>query len=80
MQNVGITAGTFLVGDFQRAKGFMRDSLTIRVYDQNEDDPIFNRSTITANVRLAFRIKNQDKPAFVTGTFATAIAALTPAP
>ncbi len=76
IQNVGITAGDFLVGDFMKAKGFIRDALTIRVFDQNEDDPINNRSTITGNIRLAFRIKNQEKAAFVTGDFATAIAAL----
>jgi HK97 family phage major capsid protein len=77
MQNTGITVGSFLVGDFSKAKAFLRDSLTIRIYDQNEDDPIFNRSTITGNVRLAFRIKNQEKAAFVKGDFATAITALT---
>jgi len=76
VQNVGIDEGTYLVGDFMRAKAFMRDALTIRIYDQNADDPIYNRSTVTANIRLAFRIKNQDKPAFVTGTFATDKAAI----
>ena len=78
-QNVGITEGDFLVADFSKAKGFVRDALTIRIFDQNEDDPINNRSTITGNVRLAFRIKNQEVGAFVAGDFATAIAALTPA-
>jgi len=79
IQNVGVAANSFLVGDFQKAKGFIRDALTIRIYDQNEDDPIYNRSTVTGNVRLAFRIKNQDKAAFVTGSFSTAITALTKA-
>ncbi len=79
LQNVGITAGTFLMGDFQKAKGFIRDALTVRVFDQNEDDPLYNRSTVTGNVRVALRIRTQEKPAFVTGTFATAITALTPA-
>ncbi len=76
-QNVGISAGNFLVADFSKAKGFVRDSLTIRIFDQNENDPIYNRSTITGNVRLAFRIKNQEADAFVKGNFATAILALT---
>lgn len=77
IQNVGIAATDFLVGDFTRAKGFIRDSLTVRVYDQNEDDPLFNRSTVLANIRLAFRIRQNDKPAFVKGTFATALTAIT---
>lgn len=76
VQNVGITLGEFLVGAFPAAKGFVRDALTVRVFDQNEDDPLYNRSTVTANVRLAFRIKNQEKIAFVNGVFATAITAL----
>lgn len=76
-QNVGIQEGHFLVGDFSKAKGFVRDSLTIRIFDQNESDAINNRSTITSNVRLAFRIKTREKDAFVKGTFSTAITALT---
>ena len=79
LQNTGITAGTFLMGDFMKAKAFIRDALTIRVFDQNENDPLYNRSTVTANVRMALRIRTQEKPAFVTGSFATAITALTPA-
>ena len=60
-----------MVGDFRRAKGFLRDALAIRIWDQNEADVLYNRSTITANMRLAFRIKTTDKKAFVTGDFAT---------
>jgi hypothetical protein len=76
IQNVGIGVGKYLVGDFNRAKAFLRDALTIRIYDQNEDDPLFNRSTVTANIRLAFRVKAPDVKAFVKGDFATDITAL----
>ncbi len=76
VQSTRVTVGDFLIADFRRAKGFIRDGLTIRVWSQNEDDVLYNRSTVTGNMRLAFRIKNVDKTAFVTGTFATAIAAL----
>ena len=75
--NTGITRDEFLIGDFSKAKAFVRDDLAIRVYDQNEDDAIRNRATVTGNIRLAFRIKNQEKPAFVKGDFTSAIAALT---
>ena len=74
--NTGITAGTYLIGDFMRAKGFIRDGLEIKVWDQDEDNAQKNLATITCNVRAAFRIKNQDAYAFVNGTFATDIAAL----
>ena len=77
VQNTGITQGTYLVGDFMKAKAFIRDALTIRVWDSNEDDPLFNRSTVTANVRLAFRVRTNDKLAFVKGVFATDITAIT---
>ena len=76
ISNVGIGEGNYLVGDFSRAKAFLRDGLTIRVWDQNDDDPLYNRSTVTGNIRLAFRIKDTDKGAFVVGNFATDKAAL----
>lgn len=76
IQSTRVTLGDYLVGDFRRAKGFIRDPLAIRIWDQNEDDVLYNRSTITGNMRLAFRIKNTDKKAFVTGDFATDKAAL----
>jgi HK97 family phage major capsid protein len=74
--NTGITQDEFLIGDFSKAKAFVRDELAIRIYDQNEDDAIRNRATVTGNIRLAFRIKNQTKAAFVKGDFTTAISAL----
>ena len=64
--NTGITAGTYLIGDFMRAKAFLRDALEIKVWDQNDTDAEKNLATVTANVRVAFRIKNQDAYAFVT--------------
>ncbi len=76
IQSTRVAVGTYLVADFKRAKGFIRDALSIRVFDQNENDVLYNRSTITGNMRLAFRIKETDKKAFVTGVFATDKAAL----
>ncbi len=76
IQNTRVTLGDYLVADFNRAKGFLRDALTIRIWSQNEDDVLYNRSTITGNMRTAFRIKGPDLGAFVTGTFATDIAAI----
>lgn len=77
IQSTGMTIDKFLIGDFTKAKAFTRDELTIRVFDQNEDDAINNRSTITANIRLAFRIREQEKAAFVYGDLSDAVTALT---
>ncbi len=77
IQNVGVNQGEYYVGDFTKMKGFIRDGLTIRVFDQNEDDALFNRSTITANMRLVVRIKGHDAGAFIKGDFITDKAAIT---
>ena len=77
LENTGMTAGTYVIGDFKRAKAFLRDSLEIKIWDQNQDDAEKNLATITGNIRVAFRIKNQDAYAFVKGTFATDITAIT---
>ena len=70
IQNTGITLGDYLIGDFNRAKGYLRDPLEIKIWDQNSTDAEKNQATITGNMRVALRIRNQEKFAFVTGTFA----------
>jgi hypothetical protein len=77
IENVGITEDTYLLGDFSRAKAFMRDPLEIRVWNQNDTDAEKNMSTVTANIRVAFRVKGPDADAFMSGTFSTDIAAIT---
>ena len=67
-----ITAGTFLVGDFTRAKAFVKRDLTIRMWEQNESDPLYDLVTFTASQRLAFRIKDIEAYGFTYGTFAGA--------
>ena len=76
IQNVKVNEGEYYVGDFTKMKGFIRDGLQIRVFDQNEDDALFNRSTVTANMRLVVRIKGHDVGAFIKGDFTTDKAAL----
>lgn len=65
------TAGTFLVGDFSRAKAYVKRNLEIRMWDQNSTDPIYDLVTFTASMRLAFLVKALDQYAFVYGTFTT---------
>lgn len=76
IQNTGITAGDYLVMDSTKATAYFREGINIRIWDQNEDDPLFNRKTITANVEVLNRIKGNDTTAFVTGDFTTDKAAL----
>lgn len=66
--------GEFLVGAFDRgAQVFEREGLTIRIFDQNEDDAIKNLVTVVLEERLVNAVY---RPAsFVKGTFSTAIAA-----
>jgi len=72
-----ITAGTFLVGDFTRAKAYLRKDLEIRMFEQNEDDALKNLVTFLAVQRLAFVVKATiDSYAFVYGTFDAGRAAI----
>jgi HK97 family phage major capsid protein len=77
VENNGVTVGNFLVGDFSKSTFFLRDSLNIRVWDQNSDDPVKGFKTITGRVRGIHRIKAPHTKAFVKGTFAAGITALT---
>lgn len=75
IENSILAAGTFLLGDFQTAaQVFYREGISIRVYDQNEDDAIKNLVTIVIEERLALCVYRPE--AFVKGTFSTAKALL----
>jgi hypothetical protein len=76
VSNTGITAGTFLVGDFSRSSVKYREGLTIEMTNTDQDDFVKDRFTVRAIVRLVHRVKENDYGAFVKGSFATAIAAL----
>jgi HK97 family phage major capsid protein len=71
-ENAGMAAGSFLVMDGSKATAYFREGISLRVWDQNENDPLFNRKTVTANVEALLRIKGVHTGAFVTGTFANA--------
>ncbi len=63
------------LGAFDRgAQVFEREGLTIRIFDQNEDDAVKNLVTVVLEKRMVQAVY---RPAsFVKGTFATAIAAV----
>lgn len=75
IQNTGVTEGDFLVGDFTKSGVRFREGLTFDVGYEN-DDFTKNFVTILAEARLVHRVKSNHYPAFVTGTFTTAKAAL----
>jgi HK97 family phage major capsid protein len=70
-----ILPGEFLVGAFDRgAQVFEREGLTIRIFDQNEDDAIKNLLTVVLEERLMQAVYRPNS--FVKGNFDTAIAAI----
>lgn len=73
--NTGVPADTFVVMDGTRAGLFERTAMTLRM-GYSGDDFAKNRLTIIAEWRGAIRIKGNDIPAFITGEFSTAKAAL----
>lgn len=76
IQNTGITAGDFLVGDFSKSNFRVRKDATLKVGYEN-DDFTKNLMTILVEARTVHYIKNNHLNAFVQGDFATAIAAIT---
>ena len=76
MENTGITAGTFLVGDFTKLHVANRRGLSLQVATENQDD--FEKDMITMRLsrRLASYIRTNEIGAFVQGDFASAITAL----
>lgn len=75
IENVNITAGDFLVGDFSKAIIVQKEALSVEV-GLDGNDFTKNMRTILAEWRGDVIIQNNDRTAFVTGTFATTNAAL----
>ena len=70
ISNTGMTKGTYLVGDFTKAKYWTRKDMELRIWEQNETDAVAQLKTITLYTRGTLVIKTTDKLAFVTDTFA----------
>lgn len=70
ISNTGMTKGTYLVGDFTKAKYWTRKDMELRIWEQNETDAVAQLKTITLYTRGTLVIKTSDKLAFVTDTFA----------
>lgn len=70
-----VTAGTYLIGAFNMATLYSKGSIRIEM-GLDGDDFTKNLRTIIAEFRGAMVVKNNDRTAFVKGTFATDAAAL----
>jgi hypothetical protein len=70
-----VEAGEFVVGDFTKFNIAQKKGLTIEV-GYNGDDFVENFKTIRCEWRGVVYVKHNDRTAFVTGDFATAITAL----
>lgn len=75
-QTPRMTVGSFLVGDLTVGKAFVKRGIEINFWDQNSTDPEYDRITVTASHRLAFRVTAEGAYGLVTATFAAAIAAI----
>jgi len=65
-----VSAGTYLVGDFNKASLYEKESIRIEM-GLDGNDYTKNLRTILAEWRGAVVVKNNDRTAFVKGTFAT---------
>ena len=76
VENTGITAGTFLMGDATRLGVFAKGGAVLEI-GRDGNDFSTDQVTVKLRERLAARIKGRDVNAFVQGTFSTAITAIT---
>jgi HK97 family phage major capsid protein len=74
--NTGIGVGYVLLGDFTKASVWFRKGIDIRIWDQNENDPIYGNKTITADMACAFKVPTVNKDAFLYDSIADIIAAI----
>jgi HK97 family phage major capsid protein len=76
--STAVTAGTFAVGNFARGAAlFQRDGLSVRFYDQDQDNAVKNLVTVVVEERIAMPIYYEDM--FFVDTYANVITGITPA-
>lgn len=78
--SLDLDAGQFVLGDFSRAKAYVKRVMNISFHYENEDDVLNDLVLVLASVRLAgLKVSTPEAFAFVTSTF-TAAKALIEAP
>jgi len=69
--NLDMTAGEFIVGDFSKAKAYMKRNMKISFHYENGTDVLQDLVLVMASMRLAgIKVSAADTYAFVSGTFA----------
>lgn len=70
-ESLDLDAGQFIIGDFSRAKAYLKRTMNISFHYENEDDVLNDLVLVLASERIAgLKITTADAFAFVTGTFA----------
>jgi HK97 family phage major capsid protein len=75
--NTGVTKGSYLVGDFTKAKWWNRKGMELRVWEQNDTDVQAQLKTVTLYGRGVLVVKEADQLAFVKDTFSDTITEIT---
>ena len=76
--SLDLDAGEFLMGDFTKAKAYIKRNMRVSFHYENEDDVLNDLVLVLASMRLAgIKIATPHKFAFVTGTFSNVISQIT---
>jgi HK97 family phage major capsid protein len=59
--HTAVTSGKYFLGDFSKGKIGQRAGLSVRFYDQNEDDAIKNMVTVVIEERITFAMDRADR-------------------
>lgn len=68
--SLDLDAGQFIIGDFSRAKAYIKRNMRISFHYENEDDVLYDLVLVMASMRIAgLKVTTPEAYAFVTGTF-----------
>jgi HK97 family phage major capsid protein len=76
-ENSNLTEGDFHVIDSTKPKHFIQRGLNLRLWDQVDNDPLYDLMTMTASIKGGVRVKTNEIGGNIKGTFSTLITALT---
>ena len=71
IENVGITAGTLLIGDFRKLHVRRKGGVEVEITNSDGNDFLADIITVKVRRRLVSYVKTNDNGAFLTGSFAT---------
>lgn len=75
--SLDLDADEFLMGDFTKAKAYIKRNMRVSFHYENEDDVLNDLVLVLASMRLAgVKVATPHKYAFVTGTFTNVISSI----